>query len=507
MTRKISDLTPAEKQRFDSLVALARDNFGDSLDIKMNIIKKFNLDVAEPAVFDFLTDIPNSPPLELEDLVKKSNSYVKLSSSKNIDSSQLSVLEQDSSLSYANNMDLIVIQNRLLHAISHLTLNERRLILFLSPIVRQETAKDPKNRWFIVKAQDFAKCYDLKINNVYKSLSDTADSILEKAFWYWNYQDNNSFSKRTYKSGVSWVSECNYKEGVGRLDIRLDETVIEMLTVFDKNTGNFWTKYQKEWIINLGTYGIIMLEMVLSSLERDIKGYYTVEHLREKFDCIETYPRFSDFKIRIIDKAIKEIAKHTPIRITYDVKKSGRTVLGVKFSYTDISKTSKISANQKILSESDIFAGLSEDEIRIFKEEADEAIVILEKKNGEALSDEYKTNIYRKAVRERWGWKKHEMLLVEKQVQEDAIKSEQEQREKEKKECEQDNDRMNALIQSVDDILNSLNDEERNAVLDAVQKDIEQNAGYFMKFFKQDPANSHKHPMFLNYYKKILGMN
>lgn len=147
------------------------------------------------------------------------------------------------------------------------------------------------------------------------------------------------------KKGVSWVSECDYIENEAKIKVKLDDTVIEMLTVFDKTTGNFWTQYQKEWIINLGTYGIIMLELVLSSFdnsfEKDKKGKYSIEHLREKFDCIETYPRFSDFKLYVIEKSIKEIHKHTPIRISYQVHKFGRSVQGVSFSYIDTSEPVK----------------------------------------------------------------------------------------------------------------------------------------------------------------------
>ena len=44
----------------------------------------------------------------------------------------------------------VVIQNRLLNAITNLELNERRLIMFLSPIVRRGIEKDPKQRTFIV---------------------------------------------------------------------------------------------------------------------------------------------------------------------------------------------------------------------------------------------------------------------------------------------------------------------------------------------------------------------
>ena len=61
-----------------------------------------------------------------------------------------------------------VLQNRLLNAISNLDLNERRLIMFLSPMVREDVENYPtKNRRkFIVKAVDFAKKYNIDDGNV-----------------------------------------------------------------------------------------------------------------------------------------------------------------------------------------------------------------------------------------------------------------------------------------------------------------------------------------------------
>ena len=52
----------------------------------------------------------------------------------------------------------LVMQNRLLNAISNLDLNERRLIMFLSPLVRKhvESAPDARKRVYTVNALEFA---------------------------------------------------------------------------------------------------------------------------------------------------------------------------------------------------------------------------------------------------------------------------------------------------------------------------------------------------------------
>lgn len=221
--------------------------------------------------------------------------------------------------------DLIIVQNRLLHAISRLSLNERRLILFLSVIVRLERIKDPHKREFFVRAVDFAKEYDLGTKSIYRTFASIAKSIQFKPFFYWSFEDN-SYNEW----GSAWFTDCGYLKEQGGIKVRLSDTVLQMLTVF--NQLNPFTKYQKEWITKLGVYGIILLELAvcrLNELRTDrCVLTFTVEYLREKFDCVSNYARFDDFRSRVIDKAIKDVHTHTPLKISYE--KSGR---GVKTSH------------------------------------------------------------------------------------------------------------------------------------------------------------------------------
>lgn len=340
MYRKFSELTPSEQIHFNDLVRFMKETWNEDIKNKLKVVQKFRLDPNDPIVFDFLTDVyvPQPRPDLLYDepapaLPVQAVDVPPLTLPVVPTMSQPTAKTKKREMTYANSEDLIIIQNRLLHAISNLTLNERRLILFLSPIVRKQIEKDPHNRMFYVFANEFANEYKLKGKSVYSELEKTADSIVEKAFFFW-YKTQNGKSKK----GVSWVSECDYIENEGTIKVRLDNTVIEMLTVFDKTTGNFWTQYQRDWIINLGAYGIIMLEMILSSKESN--GHYTIEHLREKFDCVDTYKKFSDFKLYVIDKSIKEVHKHTPIRIEYQQHKVGRVVTGLTFYHIDTSTKS-----------------------------------------------------------------------------------------------------------------------------------------------------------------------
>lgn len=256
----------------------------------------------------------------------------------------------------------IVLQNRLLNAISHLDLNERRLMMFLSPVVRKALDVNPKERVFYVRVQDFVREYGIKSKNYYSELEKIADTILEKAFFFWYKKENYKAKK-----GVSWVSECDYFKNEGLLKIKLDDTVIEMLTVFDK--ANPFTKYERQMIVNLGSYGIILFELIASCMHQQHKQKsYTIEYLRDKFNCADIYPIISEFKRNVLDRAIKDVEKNTPYRISYEQKKKGRIISEIVFSFDDERtknslKNKSINKAQKILTN---FEKLSESQIKVY---------------------------------------------------------------------------------------------------------------------------------------------
>lgn len=228
--------------------------------------------------------------------------------------------------------NLVVMQNRLLNAITNLSFHERRLIMYLSHIVRKAIDNDPNQRTFVVTALEFEEEYGGGRNNVYDTLQKIADSLLNKAFFFWSFEKNELGNRK----GSSWVAECEYIEGRGRIEVTLTDTVTEMLTVFD--THNPFTKYEREYIINLGSYGIVLFELINSCLYlKGKKKSYSMQYLREKFNCIGKYERPNDFKKNVIDKAIEEIEEHTPLRISYTQVKHGREVYELVFSFKDTS--------------------------------------------------------------------------------------------------------------------------------------------------------------------------
>ena len=224
----------------------------------------------------------------------------------------------------------IVLQNRLLNAISDLNQDERRFVIFLSPLVRKAVDINPHQRNFTVVAKDFAKEYDIAEKHVYEKLKKISKSIHGKVFYYWNFKAN----KKANLKGVSWIGTAEYKDQEGMVEVSLLDEVIQMLTVFDKS--NPFTKYERNHIANLGSHGIILFELISSCMHQLFKSKsYEIEFLREKFNCKDTYLPIAEFKRNVIDKAIKDVESNTPLRINYEQKKTGKRVTELLFSFYD----------------------------------------------------------------------------------------------------------------------------------------------------------------------------
>lgn len=236
----------------------------------------------------------------------------------------------------------IVLQNRLLNAISDLELNERRLIMFLSPLVRKEVDKNPYQSTFVVRVKDFQEEYGIKSKAYYQELENICNSLQHKTYEFWNFSANKKYKS---KVKVTWITKGDYKDNQGEVHIDLHNDVIEMLTVFDKT--NPFTKYQRQMIVKLGCYGIILFELISSCLHQKNKTKaYTIEYLREKFNCTDTYPVVSEFKRNVLDKAINDIKKHTPLRIEYTQNKKGRVVTEIVFTFENTDDNDKKLKNE-----------------------------------------------------------------------------------------------------------------------------------------------------------------
>ena len=316
MSKKLSQLAEANKLSFEALMEVMNNNHKDDIKQRIKVAQKFDLDLTDEDVLQLLLPV-NAVGHNLNTL--KENVAV-----------HLEPVTKSVSKIYGDNW--IVLQNRLLNAISDLDLNERRLIMFLSPLVRKAVDLNPQQRTFTVKVKDFQAEYGINSKAYYGELEKIIINLQQKYYEFWNFGRNEK-EKSTVR--VNWFSKGQYKHSKGEIHVDLHNDVVEMLTVFDK--ANPFTKYERQMIVSLGCYGIILFELVASCMHQKFKQKaYTIDYLREKFNCTDIYPEMFNFKRYVLDRAIKDIEKHTPYRIEYEQKKAGRQISEILFKFNHI---------------------------------------------------------------------------------------------------------------------------------------------------------------------------
>lgn len=233
--KKFNELSPSEKVEFMDLLAYADEHLpGDKL-FKIDVVKKFNLDLRDPTITALIKTESYTPAIATEETVGTKSKYRPLSQEKKkepnpfvgtvddntdtglavIDYNKISsVKDEQAQLTKYYGDNWIVMQNRLIHAISHLTLNERRLVLFLSPVIREETAKNPIQKQFTIRVQDYLNEYNIKSKKYYKELENSATSIQKKLIEFWSFSEDD---KSKEKTKIAWVTKGVYKEGKGEI--------------------------------------------------------------------------------------------------------------------------------------------------------------------------------------------------------------------------------------------------------------------------------------------------
>ncbi|MEL6613271.1 MAG: replication initiation protein, partial [Bacteroidota bacterium] len=91
-----------------------------------------------------------------------------------------------------------------------------------------------------------------------------------------------------------------------------------------------FTRYMLDNVMRFQSpYSVRIYEMAMQFADL---GHRTIrlDDLREVLGVDEKYPRFYDFKRRVLDQATKEIGRYTDIVVTYDITRKGRKPTHVK---------------------------------------------------------------------------------------------------------------------------------------------------------------------------------
>jgi plasmid replication initiation protein len=219
---------------------------------------------------------------------------------------------------------VVMANNMVLHSASNLNLNELKLLRFII----MQTEKGDKDLFeFDVAVKDLCKLLDIKSKDMYKRIDTMTTHLMQEVI---RIGDDSKQEWRKFH----WVDVCEYKKGI--ITIKLSE----QLKPFLLGLRGCFTRYQLSEIISLkSTYAIRIYEMINGYLNENnlphadvaIEFSISIDEIRRATDTEKKFERYSAFKTKVIDNALKEINEKSKYYVTATPYKRGKTIVGFEF--------------------------------------------------------------------------------------------------------------------------------------------------------------------------------
>lgn len=219
----------------------------------------------------------------------------------------------------------VVQANALVGGKQALKLNSAKLI---RSAIMQVVHEDEELNPYVISISELSKLLDIPKSNIYRDIDDITDDIIQNPVFI-----KAEKGSKTKWVKIPWVAKCEYISDVG-VAIKLNDELKPYLI----KLKDHYTQYTLDNILAMkSVYGIRIFELLqeknmLRVLPRggtDIE--LSVQEIRECCDCEDKYEKFSHFKTRVIDAAVKEIERTTLYTVKYEYIKKGRQVDAIRF--------------------------------------------------------------------------------------------------------------------------------------------------------------------------------
>lgn len=220
--------------------------------------------------------------------------------------------------------------NAIINSSYRLSLNELRIVLFgLSKINPTSDDFPLFHRIDVKELGDFFDIGDKERGSFYDNIKDALlKKFWEREFAYYD-EDLDEVVRRR------WLIEVRYGRKDGTLAYEYNPKIKTQLQQLSKN----FTSYFLTNVANMkSAYAIRLYEICIMNLNASKKHKVlfikSLKDLKILFGIENKYKQFGDFKKRVLDKAKRDINKHSDLIFNYEVIKLGRSVEKIKFKIT-----------------------------------------------------------------------------------------------------------------------------------------------------------------------------
>ena len=221
----------------------------------------------------------------------------------------------------------VVQHNNLIAGKQSLSINAAKV---LRVAIMQIVKDDEELKPYVITTRELADLLHITTDNIYRVIDNISDELMTSRAEV----RVECGSKKKYKK-INWVSFCEYDSDVG-FAIKLNQDMKPYLLGLQNN----YTEYTLYNILAMKSiYGIRIFELLQEKIKNGHRQLpknglnieLQVQYIRECCNCEKKYERFSQFKLRVLDRAVEEINRVTAYKVSYDYVKKGKSVIALLF--------------------------------------------------------------------------------------------------------------------------------------------------------------------------------
>lgn len=126
-----------------------------------------------------------------------------------------------------------------------------------------------------------------------------------------------------------WVQRVNYIKNEARIELRFSKDILPYLT----NLSERFTRYSLSDVAKMSSSYAIRLFELLTQYSNMGMREIELNQLRQWFMLENKYPSIKDFKVRVLDPAVRQINDYSTLQVTWSQRKTGRKVTHLQFQF------------------------------------------------------------------------------------------------------------------------------------------------------------------------------
>lgn len=191
-----------------------------------------------------------------------------------------------------------------------LSTQEQKIILYVISRIKPTDTELVEQTFSIL---DFCKICGLDSDNGanYKYIKNTLKGLRDKSIWV--TLDDGS------ESTLAWISKVTMSKQSGIVKIKLQDDMKPYLLQLQEK----FTQYELIYTLAMKSQYSIRLYELLKSYQWKKKHTFNIDDLKKILDA-ENYINFKDFRVKVLEIALREISTYSDIEVSYEIIKEGK---------------------------------------------------------------------------------------------------------------------------------------------------------------------------------------